>query len=175
MNANPANIFAWAALGLRSLFWTILVPGTVTLLIPYLIVTRWWPTTLVSWNVAQFLSLIPTVLGAAILLHCIWSFAVLGRGTLSPLDAPRRLVVQGLYRYVRNPMYVGVLMILSGEALLFESVALLAYAVGWFVWINLVIIFYEEPGLRSRFGASYERYSRAVGRWLPGNPFDDAA
>ncbi|MHC4532006.1 MAG: methyltransferase family protein [Planctomycetota bacterium] len=174
MNTKLANLFGRLVLFLRSLFWTVLVPGTVTLYIPYLIVTRWSPTTIAPWNVAQLLSLILIVPGAAILLHCIRSFAVIGRGTLSPLDAPRHLVVQGLYRYVRNPMYLGVLMILLGEALLFGSVVLLGYAVGWFVLINLVIVLYEEPALRSRYGESYQRYCRAVGRWLPGRPFNDA-
>jgi protein-S-isoprenylcysteine O-methyltransferase Ste14 len=174
MNTNLARIFNTLFLFLRSLFWTVLMPGTVTLYIPYLIVTRWSPAVIVRWGAAQLLSLIPIALGAAILLHCIWNFAVIGRGTLSPLDAPRRLVVQGLYRYVRNPMYVGVIMILSGEALLFESLALLKYAGGCFLLFNLVIMLYEEPMLRSQFGKSYERYCRNVGRWLPGKPFKDA-
>jgi protein-S-isoprenylcysteine O-methyltransferase Ste14 len=175
MNTKLANLFGRLVLFLRSLFWTVLVPGAVTLYIPYLIVTRWSPTTIAHWTVAQLLSLILIVPGAAILLHCIWSFAVIGRGTLSPLDAPRHLVVEGLYRYLRNPMYLGVLMILFGEALLFESVVLVAYAVGWFMLINLVIVLYEEPALRSRYGESYRRYCRAVGRWLSGGPFNDAA
>ncbi|HMB90041.1 MAG TPA: isoprenylcysteine carboxylmethyltransferase family protein [Rhodothermales bacterium] len=174
MKTNVAKIVSGSFLLLRSLFWTMLLPGTVTLYIPYLIVTRWYPTMLGPWNVVQLLSLIPIVLGAAILLHCIWGFAVIGRATLSPLDAPRHLVVQGLYRYVRNPMYVGVLMILIGEALLFISVPLIVYAMGFFALVNLFIIFYEEPTLRRQFGASYERYCHAVGRWLPGRPFNEA-
>lgn len=97
---------------------------------------------------------------------------MIGHGTLSLIDAPRHLVVQGLYRYVRNPMYIGVLMVLLGEALYFQSVVLGEYAVGFFVVINLVIVLIEEPTLRSRFGESYERYCRAVRRWLPGKSFD---
>jgi len=174
MTTNLAKIFNTLFLFLRSLFWTVLMPGTVTIYIPYLIVTRWSPTAITRWSAAQLLSLLPIALGAAILFHCIWSFATIGRGTLSPLDAPRRLVVRGLYRYVRNPMYVGVILILFGEALLFESLALLKYAVGCFVLFNLVIMLYEEPALRSRFGESYERYREAVGRWLPGKPFKNA-
>lgn len=173
MNANSTTKFGGPLLFLRSLFWTVLVPGTVTLYIPYLIVTRWDPTNIAHWQIPQLLGLVLIAPGAVILLHCIRNFAVIGRGTLSPLDAPRRLVVQGLYRYMRNPMYSGVIMILLGEALLFESASLLGYAVGCFVLFNLVIVLYEEPALRSRFGESYERYCRAVGRWLPGRPFDD--
>jgi len=174
MNANPAKILNNPLLFLRSLFWTALMPGTITIYIPYLIVTQWSPAAITRWSILQFLGLIPIALGAAILLHCIWNFAAIGRGTLSPLDAPRRLVVQGLYRYVRNPMYVGVILILLGEALLCESIVLLEYAAGCFLLFNLVIMLYEEPALRSRFGESYVRYCRAVGRWLPGKPFKDA-
>jgi len=171
---RPATFERDRMLVLRSLFWTILLPGTVTVYIPYLIVTRWRPAVLGSWGVAQGLALIPMGVGAAILLHCIWVFARVGRGTLAPVDAPRRLVVQGLYRYVRNPMYVGVQLILLGEALLFESIAFLEYAVGWLVAVNLFVVLYEEPVLRRQFGESYERYCRAVGRWVPGKPFNDA-
>lgn len=174
MNTNLAKIFNTLFLFLRSLFWTVLMPGTVTIYIPYLIVTRWSPAAITRLGAAQLLSLIPILLGAAILLHCIRSFAVIGRGTLSPLDAPRLLVIKGLYRYIRNPMYVGVILILLGEALLFESLVLLEYAAGCFVLFNLMIMLYEEPALRSRFGESYLRYCRAVGRWLPGKPFKDA-
>ena len=159
---------------LRSIIFTILVPGTVTVYIPYLIVTRWRPTAFPGWDVAQVLSLMPMAVGAAILLHCIWMFAWVGRGTLVPFDAPRQLVVQGLYRYVRNPMYVGVLLILLGEAALFESRVILEYTAGWFVVVNLVVLLYEEPMLRSQFGESYKQYCRAVRRWIPGKPYNPA-
>jgi protein-S-isoprenylcysteine O-methyltransferase Ste14 len=174
MNGKQSDLLSGTILFLRNLFWTVLYPGTVTLFLPYLIVTRWRPTTIAQWGVVQFLSLIPIILGAAILFHCIWNFAVIGRGTLSPLDAPRRLVVKGLYRYVRNPMYVGVVMVLLGEALLFESLVLFGYAIGCFVLFNLVIFLYEEPTLRSQFGESYVRYRRRVRRWRPGRPYEEA-
>ncbi|HSR69390.1 MAG TPA: isoprenylcysteine carboxylmethyltransferase family protein [Acidobacteriota bacterium] len=159
--------FTSTTLWLRSLFWAALAPGTVTLLIPYLIVTRWGPATVSHWGVTQFLGLALVLTGAGLLVHCIWNFAAIGRGTLSPLDAPRRLVVNGLYRYTRNPMYVSVLTVLLGEALLFQSLVLLGYAGAWFGLVHLVIVFYEEPVLRRQFGPSYRSYCRQVGRWLP--------
>jgi protein-S-isoprenylcysteine O-methyltransferase Ste14 len=110
------------------------------------------------------------VLGAAILVRCIWDFAAKGRGTLAPIDPPRQLVVQGLYRYVRNPMYLGVLLLLLGETAFFKSIALLQYTLAWFIIVNLFVVFYEEPALRHRFGDSYERYFRSVRRWLPTRP-----
>ena len=110
------------------------------------------------------------VSGAAVLLRCIWEFMVTGRGTLAPVDPPTQLVVRGLYRYVRNPMYLGAFTMLLGEAALFKSLALLEYAVAWFIIINLIVLFREEPVLRRRFGESYDRYVRSVHRWLPTRP-----
>jgi protein-S-isoprenylcysteine O-methyltransferase Ste14 len=106
-------------------------------------------------------------LGAALLGACIWEFARSGRGTLAPVDPPRELVVQGLYRYVRNPMYVGVATILLGELLLAPSRPFLSFVALWFVAVNLFVIGYEEPALRRRFGDSYARYTKAVRRWVP--------
>jgi protein-S-isoprenylcysteine O-methyltransferase Ste14 len=108
-------------------------------------------------------------LGAGVLLLtvCIFDFARTGRGTLSPVDPPRHLVVGGLYRYVRNPMYLAVTLILLGEAALLHSRDLVIYWACFFLAANLFVIGYEEPYLRSRFGVSYEAYTRQVGRWIP--------
>ena len=105
--------------------------------------------------------------GAVLLLACIWEFARRGRGTLSPADPPRRLVVRGLYRYVRNPMYLSATLILLGEVLLTGSRALLLYWAIWFTAANLFVIAYEEPTLRRLFGADYDRYRQQTGRWIP--------
>jgi protein-S-isoprenylcysteine O-methyltransferase Ste14 len=105
-----------------------------------------------------------------LLAACIWEFARSGRGTLAPLDPPRELVVRGLYRYVRNPMYLGVSLIVLGEALLTGSRGLMVYWIIWFLVVNLFVRFYEEPTLRRQFGQSYERYAHAVGRWVPRLP-----
>ncbi len=91
----------------------------------------------------------------------------MGRGTLSPADPPRELVVRGLYRYVRNPMYLAVSLIVLGEALLTASRGLLYYWAFFFAIVNVFIIGYEEPTLRRRFGESYERYTQRVPRWVP--------
>jgi protein-S-isoprenylcysteine O-methyltransferase Ste14 len=154
-------------LALRSLFFTIVVPGTVAVLIPYLIVSREGASLHTPWTPLQVVSLVIMVVGAAILVRCIWDFAAKGRGTLAPIDPPKRLVVQGLFRYVRNPMYLGVLVLLLGEAAFFKSIALLQYTGIWFAIVHLVVVLYEEPSLRRRFGPPYERYCRSVHRWLP--------
>jgi protein-S-isoprenylcysteine O-methyltransferase Ste14 len=154
-------------LALRSLLFALLLPGSVTLLIPYFVLTDAGVTSVPRWTVLQFAAVLVIAAGFAILVRCILDFARLGKGTLAPVDPPKALVVGGLYRYVRNPMYVGVTAVLVGEVALFESRALLWYTACWFLIVNLFVILYEEPVLRAKFGESYEQYRRSVGRWIP--------
>jgi len=157
---------------LRSVLAAAVLPGTVTLLIPWLIVSRSGTAPLRDWGAVQALALVPIVIGVSILVRCIYEFAARGRGTLAPVDPPKHLVVSGLYRYVRNPMYLGALIMLLGEAALFRSTTILVFAAVWFLLVNLFVLFYEEPILRRRFGESYDRYRGAVHRWLPGKPYE---
>lgn len=152
-------------LAVRSLLWTVLLPGVFAGYLPW----RFFglAQVRVTLRPVHMLGLTAIVAGAALLGACIREFARSGRGTLSPLDPPRALVVRGLYRYVRNPMYLSVTLIVLGEVLLTRSLALLTYWIVWFAAVNLFVIGYEEPTLRRRFGAAYERYQREVGRWLP--------
>ncbi len=100
-------------------------------------------------------------------LWCIWLFASVGRGTPLPLDAPRRFVAVGPYRWVRNPIYISALLVVIGEAWLFLSLPLLLYSAAMAICFHLFVIAYEEPTLRRRFGESYEHYCRTVNRWTP--------
>jgi len=157
---------AHAGLTLRSLLWTVLLPGFFAGYVPW----RFFGLGAVQPDLRdprQLLGLILLIAGVALLATCIWEFARSGRGTLSPADPPRELVVRGLYRYVRNPMYLSVTAIVMGEVLLTRSRALFAYWAVWFVAVNLFVVGYEEPTLRRQFGSSYEDYVRHVGRWLP--------
>jgi len=149
---------------IRSLLAAALLPGTVTIVVPWLILGRG------ASAGAHWPGIVIVALGAAILFRCIWEFAVAGRGTLAPVDPPTHLVVSSLYRYVRNPMYVGVVLILAGEAWVFWSGGLLLYAAGFFLVANLFIIFHEEPALRRTFGESYADYVGTVPRWVPTIP-----
>ncbi len=106
--------------------------------------------------------------GVALYLRCIWLFASVGRGTPLPLDAPRRFVAVGPYRWVRNPIYVSALLVVVGEAWLFLSLPLLQYGAAMAILFHLFVIGYEEPTLRRRFGESYEHYCTTVNRWVPG-------
>jgi len=152
---------------LRSIFFTFLLPGTVTLLIPYWLVSSRGTGVFSSRRPLRYLGLPLIVIGAAGLLWCIWEFFSEGQGTIAPVDPPKYLVIRGLYKYVRNPMYVAVVTILLGQAIFFMSLPVLIEAGVFTVLANLFVAFYEEPFLRRRFGESYERYSQTVGRWIP--------
>jgi protein-S-isoprenylcysteine O-methyltransferase Ste14 len=118
-------------------------------------------------NPVHWLGVAGIVLGAVLLALCILEFARSGRGTLSPVDPPRALVIQGLYRYVRNPMYLSVTLIVLGEVLLTQSRALFIYWLIWFTVANIFVRGYEEPTLRRQFGPAYDQYTAGVPRWLP--------
>lgn len=94
-------------------------------------------------------------------------FCVRRTRTPAPIDPPKVLVARGLYRVVRNPMYVGVVLILLGESVLFASATLLGYALLAWVVVHLFVVFYEEPTLRQKFGTSYENYRKTVPRSIP--------
>ena len=155
-----------ALLVLRSLLWTILLPGFFAGYVPWMYFGL--SEASVDWsNPLHLIGGLAIAAGVALLAACIVEFARRGRGTLSPLDPPRHLVVRGLYRYVRNPMYLSVTIIVLGEALLIQSRALAVWWAIWFVFVNLFVIGYEEPTLRRQFGGSYDEYTRRVGRWIP--------
>jgi protein-S-isoprenylcysteine O-methyltransferase Ste14 len=157
---------------LRSIFFALLLPGTVTVVGPYFIVHENHTATSGHWAFWQWLGLLPIGIGVGILVWCIVDFTTVGRGTLAPVDPPKRLVVRGLYRCVRNPMYVGVITTILGEALLSRSLPLLRYAFIVFVAVHCFVLLYEERALRRKFGESYEAYCRRVPRWWPRLPHE---
>jgi protein-S-isoprenylcysteine O-methyltransferase Ste14 len=122
------------------------------------------PESIGAWQVAgMFLG----ASGAALAITCIFAFVCVGRGTPAPFDPPRRLVVQGPYRIVRNPMYLGAGLALSGAAVFYQSMLLLGYAGLFLLMTHLFVVYYEEPTLRRTFDREYEAYCRRVGRWWP--------
>jgi len=135
------------------------------------------PTRLLAWSgivrpvaieVQQVAGMVIGAAGAVVALWCIFTFASIGRGTPAPFDPPRRLVIQGLYRFVRNPMYIGAGLALASAALFYESLPLLGYTGLFFLAAHLFVVWYEEPTLRQAFGQEYEAYCRQVRRWWPG-------
>ena len=145
----------------------VIAPGTVAGVVPWSI-TRWtvvpevsglWPT--------RFTGAVLIVAGIVLLVDCFVRFARDGLGTPAPILPTQHLVVGGVYRYVRNPMYVGVVSAILGQALYFVDLRLLEY--GALVWLafHLFVLIYEEPTLKRTFGAEYETFRRNVPRWIP--------
>jgi protein-S-isoprenylcysteine O-methyltransferase Ste14 len=148
---------------IRNAVFTVVVPGLGGAWVPAWLLTRGGGTaTPVAWEAVPVIAA-----GAALYLWCAWNFAAVGRGTPGPWDAPRRVVARGPYRWVRNPIYLAALLVVLGEAGLFGSLRLLAYAGVLAVCFHLFVAGYEEPALRRRFGPDYLAYRRAVPRWIP--------
>jgi protein-S-isoprenylcysteine O-methyltransferase Ste14 len=122
------------------------------------------PAAIGAWQVAGMLL---AVFGAALALACILTFVFVGKGTPAPFDPPRRLVVHGPYRLIRNPMYSGAALALAGAALFYQSIPLLGYAGLFLVITHLFVVLHEEPTLRRTFARDYEAYCQRVGRWWP--------
>ena len=150
---------------IKTIIFTFLVPGTVTILVPYWLLSSSVPP--MHLGLFRYFGVLPILIGAAIYFLCAWDFTFAGRGTPAPIDPPKELVVRGLYRYVRNPMYVGILSILLGEALFFASSRMFAYTAVVFTFFLFFVVLYEEPILRHKFGESYRQYCLDVPRWLP--------
>ncbi|RFB81449.1 methyltransferase family protein [Methylovirgula sp. 4M-Z18] len=152
----------WASLG--SIVFLVLAPGTVAGLVP------WW---IADWRLGsddflhRGMGTALIALGLAPLLASFARFAWQGLGTPAPVAPPQHLVVTGCYRHVRNPMYVAVATPLIGEALLFASVGIFAFALIFLIATHLFVIFYEEPTLREKFGDRYMNYRAHVPRWWP--------
>jgi protein-S-isoprenylcysteine O-methyltransferase Ste14 len=149
-----------------SVAWGAALGGTFGCLLPYLLGYWHFHQPLPGWVVAQVTGGLLICAGLVPMVQAFIEFIKAG-GTPVPVTSPPRLVVSGFYRYVRNPIYVGFVIILAGQALLFGSLGLLEYtAIAWCVGAAAVR-FYEEPTLARKFGAEYQAYRRAVRAWLP--------
>ena len=156
---------ATALLGTLAFF--CIAPATVAGGMPWLL-TRWQPQApLFDGAASRWLGALLAVTGALVVVECFVRFALKGIGTPAPVAPTRHLVVSGLYRHVRNPMYVGVVLAIVGQALWLGSMAVLGYAAVVFAAFFLFVLLYEEPALRRQFGTEYERYRGQVPRWWP--------
>ena len=149
---------------LNTILFTIFVPGTVAGYIPYRLTDRFADR---ASGPLEWLAVVVIVLGAAIYFRCAWEFAVRGLGTPAPIAPTKFLVTTALHRYIRNPMYVGVALVIVGEAVLFRSLHVLVYAAFMLTAAHTFVVLYEEPTLKRQFGESYEQYRRTVPRWIP--------
>jgi protein-S-isoprenylcysteine O-methyltransferase Ste14 len=149
----------------RTLIFTIFVPGFWTVLLPYWILPRGVRPALRGPAAAAWMLI---AAGATLYFLCaFWSFALRGQGTPAPIDPPKKLVAAGPYGVVRNPMYWSVLFVMLGEAAVFHSQALAELGIAFFACTTLFVLLYEEPALRRKFGAEYQDYCRRVPRWIP--------
>jgi protein-S-isoprenylcysteine O-methyltransferase Ste14 len=148
-----------------SLVFFVVAPGAIAGLIPYLL-TGWQPAA-ASRMPVRAAGAVVGLAGLALLIDCFLRFALEGRGTPAPVAPTEQLVVSGTYRHVRNPIYLAVVSIIAGQALLFASAALFVYAVLIWLAFHVFVLFYEEPVLRRQFGRSYEAYVANVARWWP--------
>jgi protein-S-isoprenylcysteine O-methyltransferase Ste14 len=150
-----------------SLLFLVLAPGVVAGLVPWLL-TGWQSAGAPAW--LRTVGWIALAAGVAVLLEAFARFVVEGIGTPAPAAPTERLVVGGLYRYVRNPMYLAVASVILGQAAVLGQWLLVGYAVvfGAIVW--LFVHWYEEPALRRQFGPRYEHYLRTVPGWWPRRP-----
>ena len=165
-SASPAtNDRHWpttlASLAVGTVFlslWFWLLPGWLDFRIANMSIARW-----------RWLGIVPCLLGFAIAIRCVWDFGWTGRGTPAPIAPPKRLVVVGMYRYVRNPMYLGFFLGWFGLWMLFGRANLISLWILLFliVIVALFVMYYEEPTLRATFGVEYENYCHNVPRWLP--------
>ncbi len=154
------------SLVIRNLLFTVVVPGLGGAWLPWRLLTRdGGAPAPAAWEAVPVIAA-----GAALYFWCVGNFAAVGGGTPGPWDAPRRVVARGPYRWVRNPIYLAALLVVLGEAWLFASPRLLAYAAVMALCCHLFVTGYEEPALRRRFGAAYLEYRHAVPRWICAPP-----
>jgi len=149
---------------LKSLLFFILAPGMVAGFIPLALLRT---GSQIQTGLLSYLAFPLWLIGLTTLIWCFWDFVQKGKGTPAPIEPPKELVVTGLYNYVRNPIYVGVLLVIIGHFLWFGFWNLLIYAAVVFIAFNSFVTFYEESNLKQRFGAAYEEYLKRVPRWIP--------
>lgn len=150
---------------LKTVLFTIFVPGVVAGYVPLTLRNH---AAAAVHGIEGAAAIAVIAVGALIYLHtAFWGFAWIGGGTPAPIAPTKVLVVKGLHRFVRNPMYMGVGLIIGGQAWLFHSVHTLIYLVSFCLTVHLFVVFYEEPTLKKQFGDEYVRYRARVPRWVP--------
>jgi protein-S-isoprenylcysteine O-methyltransferase Ste14 len=152
--------------GIASAAFFVVAPGTVVGLVP-LLITRWEITgSGLPWRLLQAIGVVLIVAGLIPPVHAFVQFVKAG-GTPMPIAPTQRLVVTGFNRYVRNPMYLGLIVVMLGQALLFGSLALVLWAAAFWIITASFVRWYEEPTLVDEYDGEYEEYRRHVHAWLP--------
>jgi protein-S-isoprenylcysteine O-methyltransferase Ste14 len=158
---------ASSSVALKTAVFTVLVPGTVAGLVPRLLARYDRESPALGSRVARTVGLVSLASGLVLYLRTAWQFTFEGRGTPSPSHETEELVTGGIYAHTRNPMYVGVLLIIVGRAVRYRSIHVLWWAVVCWLGFHRRVVEYEEPRLAERYGDVYEEYCERVPRWLP--------
>jgi protein-S-isoprenylcysteine O-methyltransferase Ste14 len=145
----------------------VIAPGTIAGWVPYRLTAWQMQPPLLGVSGLRLFGVVLAAAGVVLLVDCFTRFALEGRGTPAPVAPTKTLVVSGPYRHVRNPMYVALLSMIAGQALVLGSIPLLAYAGAFWLACHVFVQVYEEPKLRRRYGAAYDVYRTLVGRWWP--------
>jgi protein-S-isoprenylcysteine O-methyltransferase Ste14 len=148
---------------LKSTLFFIFVPCLLLGVLPYWLMLN--TTAILDLGTWRWTAILLWFNGIWMMLWCFYDFTFKGRGTPAPIDPPKELVVSGLYRFMRNPMYFGGITILLGHAIWWPSFSLLMAPLLFLLATHLFVVFYEEPTLRKKFGAAYEQYCCDVPRW----------
>lgn len=152
---------------LKSAVFTVVVPGIVAWVIPRRLARRESPRLPIDERITRPLGWVSLLAGVGLYAHTVWRFASEGGGTPAPVDEPHDLVVGGVYAHTRNPMYLGVILTVFGQALLYRSAHVLWWAIGCCLGFHHRVVDWEEPHLREKYGEAYDRYCAEVPRWLP--------
>jgi protein-S-isoprenylcysteine O-methyltransferase Ste14 len=152
----------------KTLVFTVFVPGTVAGYVPWRLRQDAASMAASMSGAEEWAAITVIAIGIAIYLYtAFWGFALIGGGTPAPIAPTRILVVKGLHRFVRNPMYIGVGLVIGGQAWLFHSPHIAIYMVCMLLVAHLFVILYEEPTLQKQFGEEYDHYRASVPRWIP--------
>jgi protein-S-isoprenylcysteine O-methyltransferase Ste14 len=151
----------------RALTYATLFIGLLLVFVPDRILTQAGIVRPAEIGPIQIIGMLVLLGGAALAIASILTFAFIGKGTPAPFDPPRKLVIAGPYRWVRNPMYIGAGFVLLGAAMFYGSIGLVLYTIAFWSAAHLFVLFYEEPVLHRKFGPDYQAYTASRRRWLP--------
>jgi len=169
-SAKPAGLSRSYGVGVRhralgAFVFFVVAPGTTAGLVPWLVTG--WEGSPAGWDAVDLLGGLVGLVGLAMVVACFVRFVREGRGTPAPIAPTQELVVGGLYRYLRNPMYVGVGLAIAGQCLAFRSLSLVVWLALFTVAVTVFVVAYEQPTLRARYGVSYDAYCRSVSAVVP--------
>ncbi len=151
----------------RTLLFVVCIHAFFLLAIPWILIFSGFLLFSSVLAMAKWLALFPLATGLSFYISCVRDFIFVGKGTPAAWDPPVEFVLKGWYRRVRNPMYIGMFLVLAAESIFFESAGIFLYAMILWLFFHLFVVYHEEPALKKKFGGVYQEYLRSVPRWIP--------